>query len=113
METIHRHKDELAAVLVGPMIAGIYVPELDAWILIMLNAVGAEHGPRRSYFGIADALLEADGGFSELLGVNAELRHGAFGAAPDQQFTGDEIQRLTGSYLTPEGGGVLQIVDVS
>ncbi|MEO0400387.1 MAG: serine hydrolase domain-containing protein [Pseudomonadota bacterium] len=99
---IYRHSG-----LFGKTIA--YVPELDAWILIMANAIGGKHGDRHSYFEILDALLHTEENYTEQLASDAEERYGLNNVPPAQDFSLAEREALIGTFVDAIDGNVLTI----
>jgi len=89
----------------------VYVPDLDMWILIMVNAVGGHHGTRESWTVILDAALRQDSRFADRFSRDAEARYGAGGRPPRQSFTVKERRLLLGTFVEPRSGGVLRIYE--
>jgi CubicO group peptidase (beta-lactamase class C family) len=92
----------------------VYVPELDAWIVIMANALGGPLDPDASgggsVFAIVDALLESAGGYGDRFGAAAEAKLGAFGRPPVHTYAAAERKALVGTFVDPVSRGVLRIV---
>lgn len=86
----------------------VFVPELDAWIIIMCNAIGGAHGDNNDYGDIIDALMRDAGGYEDRFGPAGERRYGHVNP-PDQAFTANELAVLTGEFLDPATSTVLRI----
>lgn len=86
----------------------VFVPELDAWIIIMCNAIGGAHGDNNDYNDIIDALMRDAGGYEDRFGPPGERRHGLVNP-PDQALTPDEIAVLAGEFLDQKTSTVLRI----
>lgn len=91
----------------------VYVPVLDAWIVIMSNAIGGPLDPdssdERPMFAILDALLQSAGSYADRFGAQAEARLGAFGAPPVQNYAVAEREALVGTFFDPLSRGVLRV----
>lgn len=93
-----------------------YVPALDAWVLIMNNAIlerssGGKYGDRKSHTEIIDALLAEDEVFNGLIKRASEDYNPDINTPPLQNFTHEEITALTGLFYEPTDQVVLEIVE--
>jgi len=87
-----------------------FIPELNAWVLVMMNAIDSA-GPSFDDYGatIIDAILAADSRHTRWLAADNPESATTLGRVRPQSFAPDEIETLVGTWLEPETGFVIRI----
>jgi len=87
-----------------------FIPEIDAWVLVMRNAIDSE-GPGWNEYGatIIDAILASDARYAKWLAKDNPDGEDRLGRPRPQFFEPDEIKMLVGTYFEPQSGHVIRI----